>query len=162
MKLENISSIFKQNEADRFKLKVGVFLLLIIENKILLSRRFQTGIDDGQYVVPMGGLNRGETASEALIREAQEEANIALIPANLQACHVMHRLHTMPDGYRFEQIDIFFRAQSYEGEIKNLEPHKCDELKFFPLDNLPINTVSAIRHGITCSLSGNFFSEFGF
>ena len=48
-------------EVKRFRLKVGVFLVLIENNKVLLSRRYNTGIADGQHVLPMGGLEEGET-----------------------------------------------------------------------------------------------------
>lgn len=159
--ISDISINFARKEAHRFRLKVGVFLLLIEHNNILLLRRYQTGIDDGCYVVPMGSIDGDERVSEALIREVREEANIILKPQDMRVCHVMHRLHTMPDGYSFEQIDVFFKASAYEGIIKNLEPHKCDELQFFPLDNLPEKTVPAIRHAISCSVEGRFFSEFG-
>ena len=158
---ENFLSVFAQKEAKRFKIKAGVFLILIQNEQILLLRRFQTGIDDGCYVVPMGGIDGNETISSALIREAQEEANIILKPEDLRMCHLMHRYHPMPQGLSFEQLDIFFCANTYKGEIKNLEPHKCDELKFYPIHNLPSKTAPFIRHAIECTMKGKTFSEFG-
>ena len=159
--IDGLLSVFAQKESKRFKLKVGVFLFLIQDHQILLLRRYNTGIDDGLYVVPMGAIDGNETVTEALIREAAEEANIVLKPENLQITHIMHRLHTMPDGFSFEQIDIFFNTSDYEGVIENLEPHKCDELKFYPLNNLPEKIVPFIRHAINCTTKGQFFSEFG-
>jgi ADP-ribose pyrophosphatase YjhB (NUDIX family) len=154
-------SLFLRKEAKRFKVKVGVYLLLIQGDKILLLRRYNTGIGDGTYVPPMGGLNDGETASEALIREAREETNIILKPDNIHLCHVMHRLHRMPDGYTFTQMDMFFRANSYKGAVKNLEPHKCDELGFYPISALPQNIETYIPKVLDCVKKDIFFSEFG-
>ncbi len=154
-------SVFAQKESKLFKLKAGVFLFLIQDDKILLLRRYKTGIDDGNYVVPMGGLSGKETATAAIIRESVEETGIILKPENIQVCHVMHRYHPMPQGLSFEQIDIFYKATSYEGVIENLEPHKCDELKFFPIHNLPVNTAAFIQYAVKCHLQGQFFSEFG-
>ncbi len=154
-------SLFAKKESKRFKLKVGIFLFLIQNHKILLLRRHNTGIDDGLYVVPMGAIEGLETVTSAVIREAAEESNIRLKPENLEMCHVMHRFHPMPQGLSFEQIDIFFRTEIYEGNIQNLEPHKCDELCFYPLDNLPAKTASFIQHAISCMLSGKLLSEFG-
>lgn len=154
-------STFAQKEAKRFKLKTGVFLFLVQDDQILLLRRHKTGIDDGNYVVPMGGIEGGETLTSAIIREAQEEANIILSPESIDVCHVMHRYHPMPANLSFEQIDFYFYANTYNGIIKNNEPHKCDELKFYPLDNLPKNTVPFIRQAIDSMLKQKFFSEFG-
>lgn len=58
MRTQNLLSVFAEKELKRFKLKVGIFFILINEERILLMRRFQTGIDDGNYVVPMGRSRR--------------------------------------------------------------------------------------------------------
>ncbi|HVW99362.1 MAG TPA: NUDIX domain-containing protein [Candidatus Babeliaceae bacterium] len=152
---------FFQKEATRFKLKVGVLLFLIQNDAILLLRRFQTGTDDGLYVVPMGGHDGNEPVTSSLIREAKEEANLLLKPGDLTVCHVMHRLHHMTEEVSFEQIDIIFKAHQYEGTLRNNEPDHCDELAFYPLNNLPENTAPFIRHAIDCVARECFFSEFG-
>lgn len=145
----------------RFKLKVGVFLVLFQDNKVLLLRRFNTGIADGRYVLPMGGLEEGETASDAVIREANEEINLTISPIGLRVVHMMHRLHHLPNGDSFPQIDIFFLPHSYEGVIENKEPHKCDEVQFYPLDALPIETEKFIVQALQCIQNGEIYSEIG-
>lgn len=159
--MNTVLSSFALKDLKRFKLKVGVFLFLIQDDQILLLRRFNTGIDDGQYGVPMGALEGNETVTSALMREAAEEANISVKPEDLTVCHVMHRFHTTLERFSFEQIDIFFKVSVYEGIIKNLEPHKCDELKFYPINDLPPNTIPFIRAAINSTLEGQCFSEFG-
>ena len=161
MELSETLSTFAQKEKNRFKLKTGVFLFLIQDHHILLLRRFETGIDDGQYVVPMGAIEGHEPLTHAIIREAREEANIILEPKHITVCHVMHRFHYMPTNLSFEQIDVFFHADTYEGSIKNNEPDKCDELQFYPVNKLPQNTAPFIRHAIECTLNNQLFSEFG-
>ena len=161
MDSNSLLSVFAQKEATRFKVKTGVFLFLVVEEQVLLLRRYKTGIDDGRYVVPMGGHEGGEPLTASIIREASEETNIQLKTENLSVCHVMHRFHPMPEGLSFEQIDVFFRAEIYEGHIENLEPHKCDELKFYPVTALPSNTAPFIQYAIECMVKGQFFSEFG-
>ena len=161
MNQSTLNLTFLEKEARRFKVKVGVLLFLTQNDEVLLLRRFQTGIDDGMYVVPMGGLKPDETVSQAMIREAEEETGVLLNPSQLEVCHVMHRLHQMPDGYAFTQIDVFFRADQWEGTIVNNEPDKCDELKFFPIKALPEATVPCIAHAIQCIQNNAFFSEFG-
>lgn len=152
---------FASKEKQRFKLKVGVFLFLVQNEQILLLRRFKTGIDDGRYVVPMGGHDGQEPLTLAIIREAYEEANIILKPSDVRVCHVMHRFHPMPNDLSFEQMDTFFYADKFQGTIKNNEPEKCDELKFYPIKSLPIATVPFIAYAIDCMLRRQLYSEFG-
>ncbi len=83
----------------RFKIKAAVFLLLIQGNEILLLRRFNTGIDDGCYVVPMGCIDGNETLTDALFRESKEEANI--VPVKTKFAHLMNRLQKIPDCSEF-------------------------------------------------------------
>ncbi len=158
---QSFLTVFKQKEATRFKLKAGVFLFLVQEDHLLMLRRSRTGIEDGCYVVPMGGHDGKEPLTTALIREAEEETNIQLQPTDLQVCHVMHRLHLMPQGLSFEQLDIYFKASRYSGTPLNREPDKCDEVKFCPLNQLPTTTSPCVRHAIECIQKGQFYSEFG-
>lgn len=60
-----------------------------------------------------------------------------------------------------ERIDVFFTAEKWEGEIRNLEPEKCDDLSWFDLDNLPENIVPYIRQALECINKKNIYSEFG-
>ena len=151
----------KLKDSKRFKLKVGVFLVLFQDNEVLLLRRFNTGIADGRYVLPMGGLEEGETVRDAVIREAKEEINLTISPIGLRIVHMMHRLHHLQNGDSFPQIDIFFLPHSYEGAIENREPHKCDEVQFYSLDALPIETEKFIVQALQCIQNGELYSEIG-
>lgn len=155
-------SVFKAKEAKRFKLKVAVLAVVRKNDEVLLLRRFQTGIDDGSYVFPMGGHDGKEPLTSALIREVKEEINLDVKPEDLSVCHVMHRFHPMPDGLSFEQMDVFFDIRRYEGTIHNNEPDRCDDLSFFPLNNLPSSLVACFRHALECIQRGQFYSEYGF
>lgn len=57
---------------ERYKIIPEVFLLLIQDDKVLLSRRFQTGYEDGNYGLPAGHGEYGETMREGTAREALE------------------------------------------------------------------------------------------
>jgi ADP-ribose pyrophosphatase YjhB (NUDIX family) len=141
---------------ERFKLVSAVHLILIQDGKVLLLRRFQTGYEDGNYSVPAGHLDGNEPVTKAMAREALEEACIHIAPADLRVVHTMHR--TKEDG---ERIDFFLTADTWQGEIKIGEPHKCDDLSWFPLDNLPENTISYIRSALDHIALWQNFSEFG-
>ena len=132
------------------------YLFLIKDNKILLQRRFQTGYEDGNYGVPAGHLEGEETAREGCVREIKEEIGIDLKPENLDVVHVMFR-----KASHDERIDFFVTASSYKGEVRNCEPHKCDDLRWFPLNELPQNTVEYVRTAIEHYKNRITYSEFG-
>ena len=140
---------------DRFMLKSAVHIFLMIDNKILLLRRFNTGYEDGNYSVPAGHLDGNEPVTLAAIREVYEECGVTIRPADLQVVGVMHRKS------RDERIDFFLASTRWAGEIANSEPNKCDELRWCSLDGLPYNTIPYIRSAIQNYLAGTWFSEYG-
>jgi 8-oxo-dGTP diphosphatase len=141
---------------ERFKLISAVHLFLIKDGKILLLRRFNTGYEDGNYSVPAGHLDGNEVVTEAMIREALEEACVQIKPEDLKVIHVMHRKKSDREG-----IDFFLTAKVWEGNIKIGEPNKCDDLSWFPLDDLPKNTVPYVRFAIQNYRDNIFYSEMG-
>jgi 8-oxo-dGTP diphosphatase len=159
---EACNANFHAAELKRFKVKIGVFLVLLKEDSLLCLRRHKTGIEDGLYVVPMGGLQETETPLQGVMREALEEVNITVTAENLHLGHVMYRKHVQPDGYFFYQQDLFFVAHQFTGILRNLEPHKADDVRFFALNALPKTLSPFIRQAVGCILSGVPYSEFGF
>ena len=141
---------------ERIKLPVAVHLFLISNNKILLSRRFNTGFQDGNYSVVAGHIEGNETILQAMKREAAEEANLHFEDEQLKIVQVMHRKSATE-----ERIDYFLYADSWEGEIKNNEPGKCDDLRWFPVGDFPENMVPYVRYAIEAYFNGELFTEFG-
>lgn len=137
---------------ERLKLKVAVYLFLIKKDKMLLSRRYNTGWRDGEYSLPAGHLDPNESLVQAMLRESREEIGITLKPENIKLVHTMHR---MISSY----IDLFFVANEWTGEIINAEPNKCDDLKWFLLKDLPKNIVPSVKQAIEKYQEGNIFSE---
>lgn len=127
---------------DRFKAVPAVYLLLIKDNKILLTRRQNTGFMDGYYMVPSGHVEEGEFPTNAMIREAKEEVGIDIQSSNLEFVHFLYRQKTDPTG---ERVDIFFVCKKWSDDIKNMEPDKCDEVGFYDMDNLPEKTVPYLK-----------------
>ena len=140
---------------ERFKLISAVYLLLIKDGKVLLLRRFQTGYEDGNYSLVAGHLNGGESMKSAMAREAKEEAGIVVDEADITHALTLHRLAND------ERVELFFTAKKWEGEITNMEPEKCDDLSWFPLDHLPENTIPYIRTVIEAYTKGETYVEVG-
>lgn len=139
-----------------FKFISASHLFLIKGNKILLLKRQNTGYEDGNFSVIAGHLDGGETPRETMLREAKEEGGININPRYLKLVHVMHR--NAKDG---ERIDWFFVAKKWRGQLKNMEPNKCDRLNWFSLSHLPKNVIPYVRIAINNFQKSINYSEFG-
>ncbi len=144
------------SEKERFKPYVAAYLALIKDGQVLLLRRFNTGYQDGNYSLVAGHLDGGETTKQCIIREAGEEAGIVVSPENLEVVHTMHRL--APDR---EYFDFYLRAEKWTGDITNMEPDKCDELKWYRMDDLPDNVLPAVKLALENINNNVHYSEFG-
>lgn len=107
---------------ERYRAICALHLLLVRGGQILLSRRFNTGYEDGNYSVPAGHLEPNEPVTVGMAREVGEEIGVVINPKDLEVAHVMHR------NAGHGRIDFFFTAKKWEGEPENKEPEKCDGL----------------------------------
>jgi 8-oxo-dGTP diphosphatase len=143
---------------ERHRIVPASYLFLIKDNKILLSRRFNTGYEDGKYSLVAGHCEGNEPPLLTIIKETKEEVGITIKPEDLNVVHIMYRKG--PGGVENERIDFFILAKKWEGEPKNMEPDKCDDIKWFPLNDLPENTLDCVKHAINCYQKGIFYSEY--
>lgn len=154
-----ISFLVKHMLAEKFKIIPTVYLILMKDNKILLSRRYNTGFHDGEYSFPAGHLTENETLIQAIIREAKEEIGIKVNPEDLKLIHVIHR--KKEKDREEDRINFFFIAKKWAGAPKIMEPYKCDDLDWFPFNKLPKNIIPYIRQTIESFKNNVFYSEFG-
>lgn len=134
------------------------YLILMDDDHVLLLRRFQTGYEDGNYSFIAGHVDSGETFTKTMVREAREEAGVIVLPEHLEVAHIMHRKNI---DRQEERVDVFMIAKTWEGEIRNMEPNKCDDLRWFPIDHLPANTIPYVARALDDIRRGRFYSEYG-
>lgn len=143
---------------ERFKLIVAVYLVLRQGDEVLLSKRRNTGYQDGKYGLVAGHLEGNELATDALVREAKEETGIIVNPSNTTFVHLIHGLHREQIGQ--ERLSLFFEVWQWEGEVKNMEPQKCDDLSWHKIDNLPDNMLPQVKNAIRDISKKVFYSEY--
>jgi ADP-ribose pyrophosphatase YjhB (NUDIX family) len=140
---------------ERFTAPVTIHLFFVQDDSILLLRRYNTGYEDGNYSVVAGHLDGGETVKQAAVREAKEEVGVQLKEEDVEIVGVMHRKETD------ERIDFFALVKNWQGEIRNNEPHKCDDLRFFSLNDLPFNIIPYIHRAINNMKEDRWFDDYG-
>jgi 8-oxo-dGTP diphosphatase len=142
--------------AERFKLIPAVHIFFVQDGQVLLLRRCNTGYEDGNYSVVAGHIDGKEEVIAAAIREAREEAGVEISPADLRVVGVMHRLSND------ERVDFFVEALRWTGEIRNMEPDKCDDLRWFAWDDLPDNIIPYVKRAFENYRKGIWFDSVGF
>ena len=128
---------------DRFVVVPAAYLFLLrpgptgdpARDEVLLQRR-GPGVPymaDHFAAGAAGHVERGETAYDAVTREAAEELGITVGP--LTFLTTMQR--TQGGEAIDERVDFFFTARSWTGEPRIMEPEKATELGWSPLATLP-------------------------
>lgn len=119
--------------------------------QVLLQLRAGTGYMDGHWAAAVAGhVEKGESVFEAAARESVEE--VGVYDVGLTPLCAMHR--TGNGAPVDERVDYFFAATTWSGDPRIVEPDKCADLQWFPLDALPypvvpheLEVLSRIRDG---------------
>ena len=139
------ADITPDNQPRQRGLRSAAYLILEREGEygpeILMLQRANTGYMDGKYSFVAGHIEFGEPVTEAMVREAAEEAGITVSASALNFVHVCHR-HSVDDLIYY---DFFFCASEWSGEVRNMEPDRCTDLSWFARKDLPENTIPYIR-----------------
>jgi 8-oxo-dGTP diphosphatase len=129
---------------------VGVGVVVIEDGQVLLVKRGHPPLA-GEWSIPGGVMELGETLREAAIREAREETCLKVDPADLLG--VYDRVLRDDEGrtlYHFVLIDFLCRRVS--GEVQAADD--ADEVRWFtPAEvetlALPEDTAQVIRQGFS-------------
>lgn len=96
--------------ADQLKFRPGVYGIIVRDNKILLSRVWDS------YDFPGGGVNVGEKIESALAREVKEETGFDVAPKELISCLDDFHKNTFSDTF-VHSILIYYTCEITGGEL---------------------------------------------
>ncbi len=113
--------------------------------RILLVRR----ADNGQWCVPGGYMEPGESLTEACAREVLEETGLRVRVGRLIAVYTTpHRLLAYADGNRWQLVVLHFEAEPVGGEAQAAD--ETTEIGYFsPADAAGLTMSGLDRRRVT-------------
>ena len=99
--------------------------------RVLLTRR----TDNGRWCLPGGGMDPGESAEEACIREVLEETGLRVQVTRLIGVYTSpHLVVEYPDGNLVQPVAFSFEAQVTDGELQLSD--ETTDYGYIPVDEL--------------------------
>lgn len=132
------------------ELRPGVAAIIQNEEaKILLQRRS----DNGQWGLPGGSVEIGESLCDAIIREVREETGLTVEVVRLVGVYSDPKIQIVryPDGNVVHYISSVFACRPLEGTLQTCA--ETLELKFFDPTDLPEDLVPMHRVRIRDALA---------
>ncbi|KAL4525572.1 hypothetical protein Ndes2437A_g04023 [Nannochloris sp. 'desiccata'] len=101
---------------------VGVFLIRADNASILVGRR-KSKLGCGEWALPGGHLEYGESFEQTASREILEETGLDIPPVKFKFCYAVNTV--FPHGAHY--VTIFMQADvPRDTHPRNMEPEKCE------------------------------------
>jgi 8-oxo-dGTP diphosphatase len=122
---------------------VGVGAIIFNENKEILLLLRKRPPEAGYWSIPGGKVELFETIEDTIKREVKEELNVETEIIELMGVtnHIV-----LEEGVHWVAPTFLVRILS--GHIKNMEPEKHQDIKWFPVANLPENITITTQKAI--------------
>ncbi|HEU5004710.1 MAG TPA: NUDIX domain-containing protein [Candidatus Saccharimonadales bacterium] len=136
------------------KPKVGVGIFLIKEGQLLMGKR-KGSHGEGEYALPGGHLEQGESFEECVLRELKEEAGPDLKVDRIKFLCVTNLRKYAPKHY----VDIGMLAEYVSGEPIVAEPDEKDSWEWYDMDKLPEPLFGCTENYIESYRTGKSYFE---
>ena len=103
---------------------------VIVKDEALLLVRHVKG-ERTYWLLPGGGVEHGESAGDALVREMKEETNLDVVVRDL----VMANDSIPPDAHR-HVVNLYFTADVVGGDLAMGDEANLAELRYVPFEAL--------------------------
>ncbi len=130
------------NYISEMRKKVGKELVMTVGCGVLIESRdgkllLQKRSDTGEWCVPGGALEPGETYVEAAAREIREEVGIEVSELELFGLYSGDdRMILYPNGDKVYSLSVIFITKSYSGEISDTDSEVLEH-RFFTRQEIP-------------------------
>ena len=121
----------KNKHMEKSRPKVGLGVIVKKHNQILLGKR-KGAHGESTWSFPGGHLESGESLEACAIREVKEETGIKI--KNLQTGPFTNDIFKQEDKH---YVTLFLLADYDSGNVKIMEPEKCEKWTWFEWNKLP-------------------------
>nr|WP_256435499.1 NUDIX domain-containing protein [Aeromicrobium sp. CFBP 8757] len=103
---------------------MGAYAVVIVDQRILLTRISPVGYPAGSWTLPGGGVDHGESPHDAVVRELHEETGLQALTSRLVD---VHDVHVVAEGRDDRWEDYHGVHLLYAVEVDpTVEPHVVD------------------------------------
>jgi 8-oxo-dGTP diphosphatase len=137
-------------EARLPNIRIRVAGILLKDGEILLVRHEKN--QKNYWLLPGGGVEFGETAEAALIREFQEEVGLNIKVGKLVLVH-----DSVPPSHHRQVLNLYFAVTADKFEIQVTTDEVLKDAQFYPLAEFSKMTVNPdVKTEIMKGLSNNW------
>jgi ADP-ribose pyrophosphatase YjhB (NUDIX family) len=132
-------------------IRPGVSAIILTGEGLLLQRRS----DNNLWGLPGGGVEPGESVSEAIVREVREETGLDVRPMRLIGVYsapALGQVVTYPDGNVIHYISSTFECRVVGGTLA-CDGNESLELGWFDPERLPAEMVPMHRVRVADALA---------
>lgn len=123
---------------ERALFKIGCEIFIVQDDHLLLGKR-KNCFGAGTWGLPGGHLGYGERLVDAAVREIQEELGGVITPTDLELASITDGTPTPDNDNHY--VHAAFELRSPEFTPKNMEPERCEEWRYFALNDLPLDNI---------------------
>ena len=129
----------------------GGVLIFNKKGEVLLKKRSKNSKNEiGKWEKPGGAIEYGEKSEKAMKREIKEEVSL-----NVKIWGILPHSDHMVDGQHWLALNYLADAVN-EKSMKNMEPEKADEIRWFDLKKLPKGIAQPTKESIRNFLENKF------
>ncbi len=110
-----------------------MILVLNEQDKVLLGKR-KNAFFAGEYGIPSGHMEPGETFGQSAIREIAEETGVEAKERDLTLFAISNYV---VQSWDYQYITFDFVLHTPSNSVTTKEPDKCEGWKWYDMDNLP-------------------------
>ncbi len=133
---------------------VGLGVVIVNEDGNILVGKRKGSHAALKYSIPGGKLGLGETFEAGVVREIKEETNLDIFDPKVIA--VSNNLETFKEEKK-HYVSVILLVKKFSGELKLMEPAKCEEWIWVDPKELPQPHFDASLLAVKCYLSRSFY-----
>ena len=103
-------------------------------NFVMAKRSKNCRDEQGHWDIGGGGLEFNDTVEKTMKKEIMEEYAARILDSKFLGFRDVHRMH---DSKKTHWVALDFKVLVEKDSVKNNEPNKFDDVKWFKLNDLP-------------------------